>query len=255
MALTIFFAIGCHNVVIKTIFSDLLPANHPYTQVFLDHPNFGSPLSVTIMVQNKNGTIYDPEFLQTVWDITRDLDLAPAVNHNTVLSITTPSARFAEATPYGINMRPLMGDHPPATPEEVKAFKVRLSRSPNSRGFLVSRDETAAIVTASFIEANLKYGELFKFVRGLAKKYRDENTAVYIAGQPMLTGWVYHYQFQMLLIFGVTIGALFLALWLYMRNIAGTLTPILTGLMSTIWGFGLTGWFQYLFQMAVEPLL
>ena len=56
--------------------SDLFPKDHPYVQTYQDHPNFGNPLTVTMMVKRLHGeTIYNPETLQKVWDLTRDIDL------------------------------------------------------------------------------------------------------------------------------------------------------------------------------------
>src|SRR5690606_25809079 len=144
VVVTGFFALGLRQVEIKTIFSDLLPKTHPFVQVYKDHPNFGNPLTVTVMVKRADGkTIYNPETLQKVWDMTRNIDLTPGVDHDQVLSITTEKARYAEATPFGIDSQPLMGDHPPTTAEEVAEFRERVKKSPASQTFLISGDETA----------------------------------------------------------------------------------------------------------------
>ncbi|MEQ8233225.1 MAG: RND transporter, partial [Gammaproteobacteria bacterium] len=143
VGITAFFAVGLSKVDIRTIFSDLFPKSHPYVQTYQDHPNFGNPLTVTLMVKVKDGTIYNPETLQKVWDLTRDIDLAPSVDHDQILSITTEKARFAEATPYGIDMRPLMEDKSPETPEEIQKFIDAVDKAPNVRTFLISEDETA----------------------------------------------------------------------------------------------------------------
>jgi predicted RND superfamily exporter protein len=251
MAVTLFSAAGLPNVQIKTIFSDMLPTGHPYAETFRDHPNFGNPLTVSIMVKRKDGDIYNTETLQKVWDLTRDVDLAPAVDHDQVLSITTSKARYAEATPFGVDMRPLMDDQVPQTQAELDEFRARVERSPNARGFLVSEDGTATLVQATFIEHRLDFGETFGYVQGLVEAARDQNHEVHLAGEPALIGWVYQYQEQMLWIFGVTLVALFLALILYMRNIAGVVTPAITGVVSAIWGFGFAGWLN----LAIDPLL
>lgn len=248
---TAFFAAGLPSVQIKTIFSDLLPKGHPFAETYRDHPNFGNPLTMTVMIQAREGTIYNPETLQKVWQFTRDIDLAPAVDHDQVLSITTEKARYAEATPFGVDVRPLMDDHVPSTAEEVAEFRRRVEASPLVRDFLVSADESAAIVNATFIEHRLDYREAFEYVQGLVEAARDDRHDVHLAGQPALTGWVFQYQEQMLYIFGVTLLALVLALVGYMRNLSGVLTPIITGLVSGIWGFGLMGWLS----APIEPLL
>ncbi|MFO7550748.1 MAG: MMPL family transporter [Haliea sp.] len=244
-------AAGLPGVQIKTIFSDMLPTGHPYAETFRDHPNFGNPLTLSVMIKRKDGDIYNTDTLQKVWDMTRDIDLAPAVDHDQVLSITTSKARYAEATPYGINMRPLMDNTVPQTASELAEFRSRLERSPNARKFLVSEDGTATLVQATFIEHRLDFGETFAYVQNLVELARDDSHEVHLAGEPALIGWVYQYQEQMLWIFGVTLLALFAALFLYMRNIAGVVTPAVTGVVSAIWGFGFAGWLN----IAVDPLL
>ena len=46
VAITVFFACGLPRVQLRTIFSDLLPKDDPFVQVYKDHPNFGNPLTV-----------------------------------------------------------------------------------------------------------------------------------------------------------------------------------------------------------------
>jgi len=251
IAITAFFAVGLRNIELRTIFSDLLPKDDPYVQVFKDHPNFGNPLTVTLMVKRKDGDIYNAETLNKVWQLTRDIDLSPGVDHDQILSIASEKARYAEATPFGIDMRPLMEDAVPTTPEEIADFRQRVRNSPNARTFLISPDGTATLVSATFIESRLDYGEAFAYVQDLVLKARDEHHDVHLAGQPALTGWVYEYEFQMLWISLITIGALVLALALYMRNVVGVVTPIVTSAVAAIWGFGLVGWVR----APIEPLL
>ena len=129
-AITAGFSLGLPRVELRTIFSDLLPANHPFVQTYQDHPNFGNPLTITIMVRRKDGDIYNPETLAKIWNMTRDVDLTPAVDHDQVLSIATEKARFQEATPFGIDSQPLMGDHAPATEAELAEFRRRVENRP-----------------------------------------------------------------------------------------------------------------------------
>ena len=49
LAITLFFGYGLLHIEARTIFSDLFPKTHPFVQAFKDHPNFGNPLTVTVM--------------------------------------------------------------------------------------------------------------------------------------------------------------------------------------------------------------
>jgi predicted RND superfamily exporter protein len=250
-AITLFFAAGLRHVELRTIFSDLLPKNHPFVQTYADHPNFGNPLTVTVMVKRKDGDIYNPETLQKVWNLTRDIDLVPAVDHDQILSIATEKARYSEATPYGIESQPLMGDHAPANDAEIEEFRKRVDKAPNARAFLISQDGSSTLIKATFIERLMDYGEVFDNVQALVANERDADHEIYVAGQPMLTGWVYSHEKAMLGIFAVTGGALLLSLILYMRNVAGVVTPLTTSLVAAIWGFGFVGWLGD----PIEPLI
>ncbi|MGE0487190.1 MAG: RND family transporter [Gammaproteobacteria bacterium] len=251
MAITAFFLYGLKDVDIRTIFSDLFPKNHPYVQTFQDHRNFGNPLTITIMIKNKRGDIYNHETLNKVWRMTRDIDLAPSVDHDQILSLASEKARYAEATPYGVDIKPMMEDSVPDSPEAMAEFKHRVDRSNNVRKFLISEDETATLVTATFIEFSLDYGKTFDYVQKLVERERDEHHEIYAAGQPMLTGWVYTYQVQMLTIFAITATLLIVSLVLYMRNLPGVVAPIAVSIVGGIWGFGLTGWIH----QPIEPLI
>jgi len=249
--ITLFFAVGLKDVQLKTIFSDFLPKNHPYVQTYKDHPNFGNPLTVTVMVKRKDGSIYNAETLEKVWDLTRDIDLTPAVDHDQILSVATEKARYSIATPYGIDSQPLMGNHPPKTQEEINHFREMVKKAPNARRFLISADETATMITATFIEQRLDYSVAFEHIQALVERERDADHDVYVAGLPMLTGWVYRYEHQMLGIFAVTGIALLLSLIVYMRNVVGVVVPVVTSVVAAIWGFGFVGWLG----VPIEPLI
>ncbi|RJF89377.1 RND transporter [Oleomonas cavernae] len=251
IGITVFLGLGLRNVDLRTVFSDLLPADHPYVQTFKDHPNFGNPLTISIMVKRKEGTIYNVETLQKIWNMTREADLAPAVDHDQVVSISTEKARYAEAVPDGIDAQPIMGDHPPANQADVDEFRRRVEMSIGARAFLISADETSTIIQVTFIERLLDYGETFAYMQGLVERERDADHDVYMAGQPALTGWVYHYQHQMLWIFGITLAALVLSLVVYMRNVIGVVVPLTASAVTAVWGFGFVGWLN----LPIEPLI
>jgi len=203
------------------------------------------------MVENKDGNIYNAETLLKIWNLTRDIDLAPGVDHDQILSIATEKARYSEATPFGVDSQPLMGDRAPVSQSEIDELRLRVNKAPNARAFLISQDGSAALIKATFIERLIDYGEVFDYVQPMIEAARDQNHNVFVAGQPILTGWVYSHQTAMLSIFAITAFALFLALVIYMSNVAGVVTPVLTSVIAAIWGFGFVGWIGD----PIEPLI
>ena len=247
---TLGFVSGIPGVEIRTIFNDLLPQDDPFVQVFFDHRNFGNPLTMSIMVKRKHGDIYNAETLRKVWKLTRDMDLAPGIDHDQLISISTEKLRYAEATTDGIDSKPLMSDVAPSTDAEMAEFRRRVDISPSALTFYISNDETATLINVGF-QDTVEYGKAFDHAQNLVEQARDAEHDVYLAGQPALTGWVYRLQKQTYNIFGVTILALMISLVLYMRNVAGVVTPIACATVAGLWGFGFIGWLG----RPIEPLL
>ncbi|MBI5920204.1 MAG: MMPL family transporter [Betaproteobacteria bacterium] len=250
--ITAVFALGLRSLEVKTIFSDLFPKTHPFVQAYKDHPNFGNPLTVTMMVKRTDGKdIYTAETMEKVWQMSRDIDLVPGVDHDQIVSVATGKARYTVLTADGIYSNPIMDEKAPTTPEELAEVRRRVNESPVVRSFLVSQDGTAAIINATFIERLVDYGVVFDGVQEMIKKYEDGQHKVYVAGWPTLTGWAYHFGADTIKIFAVTLSLMFIFLLIAMRNTAGVLTPVLVSTFSTIWGFGFVGWIHD----PVEPLL
>lgn len=252
LLLTIFFAFGCAQVDIKTIFSDLLPKNHPYVKTYKEHSNFGNPLTVTIMVKRIDGeTIFNQKTLEKIWNISRDIDLTPGVDHDQIVSIATEKARFTVVTADGIFTNPIMDDHPPKNINEINEIKRRINESPTVSSFLVSNDHNSAIINATFIESLVDYKVVYDAVQALKVKFSDDQHEIHASGWPVLTGWVYFFGKDTPMIFIVTFSLMFIFLLLSMRNVAGVVTPLVVSIVSAIWGFGFVGWIH----QPIEPLL
>lgn len=250
--ITAFFAVGLTKVDVRTIFSDLFPKNHPFVQVYKDHPNFGNPLTVTLMIKRTDGKdIFQADTLAKVARISREIDLTPGVDHDQILSIATPKARYTVVTPDGIFSQPIMDDELPKTPEELAEVRRRVDESPGANGFLVSTDGVATLVNATFIERSVDYGTVFAAVQKIVKEETDASHEIHAAGFPVMTGWIYAFGSNTAEIFGLTLLLMFGVLALHMRNISGIAVPVIVSAVSAIWGFGLVGWLG----LPVEPLL
>src|SRR5262249_58281980 len=110
-------------------------------------------------------------------------------------------------------------DHTPEDAGALAAVRGRGGRTPAVFGVLVSVDEKAALVRASFVETRLDYGALFKNLQ-LAKQQVEKEypVEVYVTGQPLLFGWAYAFATEILLIFGLTLVVSVLLLYAYFRR-------------------------------------
>jgi predicted RND superfamily exporter protein len=249
--LTAFFAWEVKHLDISTRFSDLYPRNHPYIKIFEKYPAFGSPFTVTIVVEAKKGTIYNSKTLEKIQEATRLVDLIPGVDHDQILSIASRKVKHVEATVAGIDATNLLVGPVPGAPEEIARLRDKVRSTGGVMGALVSFREDAAIIQATFIERLTDFDVIFNSVNGIIQKLADADHEVHAAGQPMLTGWVYHYQKEMYLIFALGLLAMGVFLVLHFQNVAGVVTPLVVAVVSAVWGFGFAGLLGY----NLDPLI
>ena len=248
---TSFFAWEVKHLDISTRFSDLYPRNHPYTKLFEKYPGFGSPFTVSLVIQVKKGTIYNPQTLRKIQEATRLVDLIPGVDHDQIFSLASRKVKHVEATIGGIQASNLLTGPVPETTESIARLREQARSTGGVMGNLVSFQEDAALVQATFIERLTDFNVIFHSINDIIKKLEGEQHELHAAGPPMLTGWVYHYQTEMYAIFAVGLLAMAFFLVIHFRNISGVVTPLVVGAASAIWGFGFAGVLGY----NLDPLI
>lgn len=251
LIISLLFGWKLHNLEIATHFSDLYPANHPYVKLFKKYPNFGSPFTVDFVIKVKHGTIYNPDTLKKIQSITRQFDLIPGIDHDGIVSIASRKVKHVEATVSGVSSSYLLMGPIPQTPKQLADFRHKVHTTVGVVGTLVSSKEDAALIQASFIERLIDYNVVWTSVNRMIKQVSDKNTEAFAAGQPMLTGWVYHYEHEMYVIFGIGFFVMIGLLLFYFRNFHGVLVPSIVGLISGLWGFGFAGLLGY----NLDPLI
>ena len=135
---------------------------------------------------------------------------------------------------------------PPKTPEDVKAIKQAVYTNEGVHGFYVSRDNTAALITAGFWEEGVDFRNLYdRMMRIRQEVEKDGNHKVYIAGFPMLYSWIFNYKNYIYAVIGASILVIILLLWFYFRTAVGVFVPLGSGLLSSWWALGFAGYFGF----------
>lgn len=247
LIITVFFGLQIRKTSIKTDIADLYPLDHPFMKI---HENYkdqlGSPFKVFMMLQVKEGDIYNRETLEKTIRITDKLDAIPGVNHNQIYSIASRKLKKITVTEDAILTQNLMKE----VPASMEEFKETIRTTPGIFGVWVSRDEKSILFTAGFIERLMEYDVIFKGVKEIIDEESGDNYEIHAVGEPILMGWVNKYHKEIYFIFGVTFLGFVCLLWLYFRNLLGVVVHIPPIILGTIWFFGLCGLLGY----NVEPL-
>ncbi|HJY81419.1 MAG TPA: MMPL family transporter, partial [Candidatus Binatia bacterium] len=249
---TLIFAVFALHLHMVTRFDELLPQNHPFIQVHNQYSQtFGGANTITIMLEVKEGTIFTKANLTKIFEITQRLDKIYGVNHDLINSIAHRTNRRVRTLSGGMQVVDPVMANAPKNDQEVDLVRQIVHTSRNLYGVIVSLDEKAALITATFIEGRLNHRRLFDEIsHSIVDPYQDENTRIYIAGEPWKYGWVYYYAHEVFLIFLGTAVLMWGLLYGYFRDIRGALRPTVTGVISAIWGLG----FIDMIGFSLDPL-
>jgi hypothetical protein len=249
---TLIFAAFALRLTMVTRFDELLPQNHPFIQVHNQYaPMFGGANTITIMLEVKDGTIFTKETLTKLFEMTQRVDKVYGVNHDLINSIAHRTNRRVKMLSGGMTATEPVMAHPPKNDQEVELVRRIVHTSRNLYGVLVSLDEKATLIVATFIEGRLNHRRLFDEVnRSIVEPFEDDNTRISVAGAPWLYGWVYYYAREVFLIFLATAVLMWVFLYWYFRDIRGALRPTVTGVISAIWGLG----FIKMIGFSLDPL-
>jgi len=244
LIVTLFFFYQLQNLSFNTNLGDFYPLKHPYLKI-QNRLNeiFGGLNQVSIAIEVKSGTIFNPVTLDNVWKITNQLYLTEGINAGRVVSLSARKVKHVEANEEGFKTIWLMHD-PPKSVQEIEILKQRIIRNPLVYGPIVSQDLKATLIQADF-ESNVSVKKIFEILQGIKKKYEDSNNAIYISGQPVLQGWLDFYLPRMSGLFIISILVMSWVLYNAFKSKRGVLLPILSAFMATLWGLGMTAMFGY----------
>jgi len=249
---TLVFAYLSFKIEMYTAFADLLPKDHPYIRIHERYwKTFGGANVVMLSVEVTDGDIFNAAVLEKIKKLTEMIERTPGANNYQIFSIARQKVKDVRATAWGIEVQPVMWPDVPQSAEEIERLRNVVYANPTIVGRLVSEDGKAALITAAFHEERLDYGALFERVQQAKKEFEDANTLIYAAGEPILYGWIYYYLHSIGLIIALTCLSILGILILYYRNLNGVVIPVLSALITFIWGTGFTALMGYNF----EPLI
>ena len=247
----------CTRVVIATKFDDFFPSYHHNVLLYQEWHKYGGAQNLNVMIEAKDGDIFNPTTLQKIHDIQVDVDKLPGVDHNQVLSLASYRVSYAEASPGSLLIKPFMFPEIPKTPEGIQDLKRIVMANRSTISHLVSSDLKSAEVVASFNERGLDYKTLFYQVQEIVKKYQDANNRIYVAGEPIVRGYGYYYEPVVAILFVTAVAVMILILWATGGQRSRWWAPIVTGTLSAVWGLGFVGLMGYDFDpvMLVIPFI
>jgi uncharacterized protein len=257
VAISAFMIYGVTKVKIATDFADFFPKGHRNTLLYRKYKNYGGAQTLVLMLKVKQGDIYNYKTLKKIQDISSDVDRLPGVNHQEVFSLSSYRMAYAEAVPGGLDTKPYMYPDVPKDAAGIEDLKKKVAAHHEELRHLIGDDGKETLITAAFNEEGLDYKELFDGIQAIAAKYQDPDHELYLAGEPIVRGYGYHYLSAIRLCFFFAVAIMVLLLYVSLGHRSRWWAPTVTGTLSAVWGLGFVGWMGYNFDpvMLVIPFI
>ena len=250
--LTAFFLYECTFLTMKADFNSLLPQKHPFIKVHNMIRNiFGGANQVLIMVQVRNGDIFNQKTLEKVQWITREAEKIPGVDPYKIRSLASSKLKDFKFSAGSMAINTLMFPDVPKNEQEMQELKDKIFSNPRYYGQYVAYDSKKTLVMVDFFEQDLDYNTIFQLLSRIREHTEDENHIISIAGEPMHMGYIYQNTGAIMRIIGITIVAVIMILFAYYRTMRAVVIPLVASVIATIWGCGFMGLMRY----NLDPLI
>ena len=238
-------------------FNKQIPVRHAYMLNFLEFSRvFTGANRLLVSVHWKGeGDIYNPEFLQTLQQVTDDVFFISGVSRPSVTSLFTPNVRYIEITEDGYVGDLVVPPQYAATPEDLQQVRSNAARS-GQIGSLLANDLKSAMVRADLQDVDPKTGQPVSYVQiaqrleQIRSQYSSADIEINIVGFAKLVGDVVEGLNTVMGFFAIAFVITGALLWLYSRSLRLTLVALFVALLPVIWLLGLLP----LLGLGIDPM-
>ncbi|SCK51793.1 hypothetical protein VAR608DRAFT_5218 [Variovorax sp. HW608] len=233
-------------------FEKMIPRSHPYIQNYLEQRADlrGLGNSLRIVVENTEGDIYQPKYLDALKRLQDELFLTPGVDRAWMKSLWAPGVRWTEVTEEGFRGGPVMPDNYDGSPRAIEQLRANIARA-GLGGSLVGNDFKSSMIIVPLLDKDpttgqrIDYRALSHTLDKLAASYEKDASGkptgikVHTVGFAKLVGDLIDGLHQVALYFAIAALVAAAIIFLYTRCLRSTALVIACSLVAVVWQLGL----------------
>lgn len=217
---------------------DEIPQQHPYMQIDqLLKERFNVHQTALVAVGVRDGDVFTETTLLKLKRLTRDVAHIPGVVPSSVMSLASSRAKAIYPETDGVRIAPLLETIPSGV-ASGRALRATVFSYPMYIGSLVSADGRGALLMADFAD-DADSEEVTGALESLATRERDENTDIYVGGEPAALAALQKTTRSMLPLLLLAVVVIALVHYEAFRTMQAVLLPLATAGLSVIWAMGL----------------
>jgi predicted RND superfamily exporter protein len=241
-------------------FEKMLPQSQPYIKNYLTYQKDlrGLGNALRVVVENTDGDIFDPKYLEVLKQVNDALVLTPGVDRAWVKSLWMPGVRWTEVTEEGFRGGPVMPDSYNGSPQTVEQLKQNIARS-GIVGSLVANNFKSSMIFVPLLAKEAATGnpidyhglsrvldesirdkyELAKSLEEKVRAHETPNVKIRVIGFAKLIGELITGLVKVMMFFGIAAIIATLIIYWYTRCVRSTALVIACSIVAVIWQLGL----------------
>ena len=245
--MTAIFAFSASQLRVDAGFNKMVPLKHPYMKVYKEYETvFGGANRIAIALVQKDGDIYNKEFMTKLKGLTDEVMGLDGVEKPSVRSLFTPNTRFIEVVEEGF----AGGNVIPATFQGTDADLVTVRgnvQKSNEIGRTVATDFSGALVAAGLLEyvpkgdgkvEKLNYFELSDKLEALRKKYEGPNHTIHVIGFAKAVSDISAGAKGVITFFAIAFAITAILMYFFVKDIKLTAVALIVAMMPVLWLLG-----------------
>ncbi len=245
--MTLIFVVSASQLRVDAGFDKMVPLSHPYMKVYKDYETvFGGANRVAIAIVQKQGDIYNKEFMDTLKIATSEVMALEGVDKASVRSLFTPNTRFIEVIEEGFAGGNVIQATFQGGPEDLAIVRSNVQKS-NEIGRTVATDFSGALISAGLLEyipkeggkvEKLNYFELSKKLDAIRAKHEGSNRTVHIIGFAKAVGDIASGARGVVAFFGLAFVITAALMYWFVKDVKLTAISLVVAMMPVLWLLG-----------------
>ncbi|MDB5985133.1 MAG: transporter [Nevskia sp.] len=233
-------------LTVNASFDKMIPQSHPYIRNYFDNRDAlgGLGNSVRIVVEAKNGDIFDPDYLLVLQKVNDTVFLIPGIDRPWMKSLWTPLVRWTEITEEGLTAGAVMPEDYDGSKTSIDQLRANVYRA-GLIGDLVANDLKSSTLFVPLLDHDPDTGLPFDYQRfaGELQKirtdYASDKVAIHVIGFAQLAGDLISGLFKVMQFFAASVLIVAAVLFFYTRCLRSTLLVVAAALAAVLWLLGI----------------
>ena len=245
--LTIVLGYFASQLRLEASFEKMIPTGHPYIANYLERQDDlrADSNALRVIVESKNGTIFDADFLETLRKVTNEVFYIPGTDRGNLTSIWTPNAIYREVSEQGWDAGKIIPETYDGSSAQLEKVHKNVLRS-GWVGSLISNDFKSSIILVPLLENDPNTGkaldyaifseQLEKLVR---EKYSSDDIQIHIVGFAKIIGDLIDGASNVAMFFAIAYVLTAILLLVFSHCLRSTAMAMLCASIAVIWQLGI----------------